>query len=550
MSAVVAGPVWPLVVLLWPLVLALVTVLPGGRGRALWVLPVAPLPGLAWALAGAGGVTQAPGLLLGVTLGATEAGALLMGTTAAIWTAAGWHAARSLAPGRAAQVLAAFWCLTLAGNLGVFLAADVVTFYVAFAAVSLAAWFLVVHLRTDAALHAGRVYIVMAVLGETALLLGLVIAAQGAGSLLIADLRAALPGIDGGGVALALIIVGLGLKAGMVPLHVWLPLAHPAAPVPGSAVLSGAIVKAGLIGLVAFVPGQGAEWAGALLVGLGLAGAFGAALWGLTQTNPKAVLAYSTVSQMGLMLALVGAGQGAVAYYAAHHGLAKGALFLLVGCMMAAAGARARGVVLAVAALLAASVAGIPPLGGALVKAAVKPDLAPWLAQAVGLSAVTTTALLGWFVWRLRALARDPALTLGPLLAGAAALGVAALLLPWGLWAAWTALPPGYALAPAALAEALWPVLAGLGLLAVVRRWPPRARPPGDLLGLLPGVAELPASRSVPGRWVPRAAPAAARTLRRSLARLRRAERRLVRWQTGGALMVALALAGWALMAG
>ncbi|MFN4130767.1 MAG: proton-conducting transporter membrane subunit, partial [Paracoccaceae bacterium] len=234
----------------------------------------------------------------------------VLGMTALVWTIAGWQAALTMERGTRAGLFAAFWCLTLAGNLGVFLAADVISFYLAFGAVSLAAWVLVVHDRTPAALAAGRLYIRLAVLGEAALLLGLLIGAGGADDLRIASVSAALQDGPLGPLGIGLLIVGLGIKAGMVPLHIWLPVAHPAAPVPGSAVLSGAIVKAGLIGMILFVP-SGADW-GVLLIVLGLAGAFGAALWGLTQTNPKAILAYSTISQMGLLLALVGAGSGGV----------------------------------------------------------------------------------------------------------------------------------------------------------------------------------------------------------------------------------------------
>ena len=96
---------------------------------------------------------------------------------------------------------------------------------------------------------------------------------------------------------------------GLVPLHVWLPLAHPAAPMPASAVLSGAIIKAGVIGLIRFLPLDGslADWS-AGLTSLGLVTAFYAVAVGITQANPKTVLAYSSVSQMGFVAAVLGAG--------------------------------------------------------------------------------------------------------------------------------------------------------------------------------------------------------------------------------------------------
>ncbi|MCC6009147.1 MAG: hypothetical protein JJU40_15945 [Rhodobacteraceae bacterium] len=539
MNALVTGPVWPLLVLIWPLLLALVPVLRAGRAHALQVLPFAPLPALALALGGAGGVTEAPDLLLGVVLAAEPAGVLLLGVTALIWAVAGWQAAHTLEPGAQAGIFAGFWGLTLAGNLGVFLAADAVTFYVAFAAVSLAAWFLVIHDRTDAALAAGRVYIVMAVLGEVALLIGLILGVQAAGSMLIADIRAAWG--QAPAVAPWLLLAGFGIKAGMVPLHVWLPLAHPAAPVPGSAVLSGAIVKAGLIGVLLLLPPQ---TVGAALLALGLAGAFGAALWGLTQTDAKAVLAYSTVSQMGLMLALAGAGQGAVAYYAAHHGLAKGALFLSVGAVLAATG-RARVAALAVAAVAAGSVAGLPLSGGALAKAAAKPGLADWLAQAITASSVTTALVMGWFLWRLhRSALKKSTRAPGVQVAAAAVLTLAALAAPWALWAGWVDLPPDYALGRAPVIEALVPVLGGLAVLALVLRHPPRARAPGDLLLVLPRLRlRWTEAWAVPGSALPTAFRSQLhRSLRRGAAALRLVDGWVCRWPFTGTVLVGMAL--------
>ena len=536
MNGLLTGSIWPLAVLVWPLLMGLVPLIPAWRDQAPWALPLAPLPALVFAALGAPGTTGVPDLILGVELAAVPGGALLIGMTAAVWTVAGWQAALTLARGWRTGILVGFWCLTLAGNLGVFLAGDVVTFYLAFAAVSLAAWFLVVHDRTEGALAAGRVYITLAVIGETALLAGLLIGAQAADSLQITAVREALAVAPLGSVALALLIIGFGIKAGMVPLHVWLPLAHPVAPVPGSAVLSGAIVKAGLIGLVLFLP-AGTGWGG-LLVALGFLGAFGAALWGLTQRNPKAVLAYSTVSQMGLMLALVGAGQSA-AFYALHHGLAKGALFLLVGVTAAASGTTARRVTLVLSGIVALSVAGLPLTGGALAKAAVKDGLAPAAAWAVTLSGVTTTLILGWFLHRLAVSIKPaPGPNWAALLAGTALLGAAALLLPWLLWSGTTDLPAGYPLRPGTMFDAAWPVLLGLALAAVLLRRPPPEQPPGDLLTLWRRPVLSPATHG-PAVALPRPP---LRRLMRLLVLTRRPEGAVQRWSTAGLLLVGTVL--------
>jgi formate hydrogenlyase subunit 3/multisubunit Na+/H+ antiporter MnhD subunit len=183
---------------------------------------------------------------------------------------------------------------------------------------------------------------------------------------------------------------------GLLPLHVWLPLAHPAAPMPASAVLSGVIVKAGVIGLIRFLPVEPAlpDW-GAVLAAAGLLTAYWGVAIGLTQRNPKTVLAYSTVSQMGLVAAVLGmgllAGGGAGTagtFYAAHHVLAKGALFLAVG-VVAATGAGRLWPVLLPAAVLALGFGGLPLTGGYVAKLAVKDTLGE---GAVGLLATLAGA--------------------------------------------------------------------------------------------------------------------------------------------------------------
>lgn len=550
MTALYTGSLMPLAVLVWPLLLGLVPLVPRWRAGALRVLPLAPLPALAFAAAGASGTTVLPDLLLGVQLAAVPGGALLLGMTALVWTVAGVHAALTMKSGVQAGNFVGFWCLTLAGNLGVFLAGDVVTFYLAFAAVSLAAWFLVVHERTQKALAAGKLYITLAVLGEAALLIGLMIGAAAAEDLQITSVRAALPDAPLGQVGLAALIVGFGIKAGMVPLHLWLPVAHPAAPVPGSAVLSGAIVKAGLIGMVLFLP-DGSGW-GTMLIVAGLTGGFWAALWGVAQRNPKAVLAYSTVSQMGLMLMLAGAGSGGVAFYALHHGLAKAALFLCVGVMAAATTPRQRSATLVVAAAVALSVAGLPLTGGALAKLGGKDGLPAALALALTLSGVTTTLVLGWFLMRLDQHAAKPAAKpAGPHLwrgvfSGAALLAGLALALPWVLWAGAMGLPAGYPVRGPNVLAGLWPVVAGLVAVAVIKRWPVPACPPGDVLALFQGVRGWAAFRAWQGGQPVGRARSIRRPVLRALLHAKAAEDHMRRWPRAGVMLIvaALVLAG------
>lgn len=552
----VSGPLLPFVSLAAPLFLAFVAALPGVRGHALSLLPIAPLPALLFALAGAPqGETAAPPVLLGVTLGLDENARLFLGSAAFLWLAAAAYALRYLGGTHRPGVFAAFWCLTLAGNLGVFLARDVATFYVAFSAVSLAAWVLVVHEETAGAIRAGRVYIILAVAGETALLVGLLLAASAAGSLAMADVRSALgEGFAERDAAIALIVAGLGVKAGLVPLHVWLPLAHPEAPTPASAVLSGAIVKAGIFGLVVLLPTEGAPGWGVLLTWAGLGTAWFGILVGLAQRESKAVLAYSTVSQMGLLVALAGAGiagafatSGTAAFYAAHHGLAKGALFLGVGVVLAAGG-RTVVPVVAVMAAVAASVAGFPLTGGSVAKAAIKEPFQGFAGALVGWSAVGTALLLAHAIARAlaeRASHRPEGAPAATLVVPWVLTAAAALALPWLLLGASTDLSAAYLLEPGHLWSAFWPValaalVAVVGTVAGARL--PRL-PPGDLVlaaDWLGGMAARAAARvraqSAGFRDTLRTAP-----LRRTVDPLA-LERRLRAWSLAGLLAVVAAI--------
>jgi formate hydrogenlyase subunit 3/multisubunit Na+/H+ antiporter MnhD subunit len=198
------------------------------------------------------------------------------------------------------------WLLTLVGNIGVFITADLASFYLSFALVSVPAYGLLVHDATPKTQRAGAIYMALTLLGETFLLIGFVLLAAGtpSGSLAIRDCLAALPASPWRDPTLALLIAGFGLKAGLVPLHVWMPLTYAAAPAPAACVLSGAVVKAGVIGFIRFIPlDHGLPGWGGALAATGLLSAFYGVAVGITQANPKTVLAYSSISQMGLIAA-------------------------------------------------------------------------------------------------------------------------------------------------------------------------------------------------------------------------------------------------------
>ncbi len=363
-----------------------------------------------------------PWLLLGARfeLGALTRIFLLF--TALLWGVAGWYGARYVAHDERRHRFALCWLLSLSGNLGLIVAGDIPGFYTFFALMTFAAYGLVVHSRSDTAIRAGRVYIAMAILGEVMILSGLLLIALTGESLLIRD---AVAGVSGSGwdhAIIPLILFGFGVKTGLLPLHGWLALAHPVAPTPASAVLSGSMIKAGLLGWISFLPGGYASYAGwgSLIIALGCLGAFYAVAVGLTQQNPKTNLAYSSISQMGVMTICIGIGLSEVAdwstavlivaIYALNHAFAKGALFLGVGVVLAEPRTPRihRYIIFAGLGLAALAIAGSPMTGGALAKRALKYLAASehllWaetLNVLLPLSALATTLLLSRLLYLL-----------------------------------------------------------------------------------------------------------------------------------------------------
>ncbi len=498
----------------------------------LWL---APVPALAAALVAGG----SPPLVfdqtqLRFTLALDPPGAILLGVAAFLWLAAGVYAWAYLGADPKAGRFAEYWLATLSGSLGVFFAADLATFYIAFALASLPAYGLVVHDDTPRSRRAAAIYLALAVLAEICLLLAFALLAEAStsDSIAIHDVVATLAASPWRDLTVAFLVAGFGLKAGLVPLHVWLPLAHPAAPMPASSVLSGAIIKAGIIGFMRFLPIEGAlaGW-GEVLVAVGLFTAFYGVAVGITQANPKTVLAYSSVSQMGVLVTVLGMGLAsrdagtalAASFYAAHHVLAKGALFLGVG-VVAVTGSRRLMPVLLPSAVLALGLGGLPLTGGALAKLAVKSPLGD---GAVGMlaafSAAGTTLLMLHFLRRLAAIASEDSDGTAPLglTAPWLASAVASVAVPWALYPAVVGGGWSDVLAPAEIGAALWPVALGAVLAVGLWRF-------GDALPRVPEGDVV-----VVGAWSMRAARVGGDALER-------AERWLQQWPVTGVLLLAL----------
>lgn len=482
-----------------PLTMLLACLVPVIRKRMPPLLGLAPIPALAAALLADNTLLAFGNAQFKLSLAMDKPGAMLLTVAAILWIAAGAYATTWLRNTVNVGGFVVCWLMTITGCVGVFLAADIVGFYFLLAVLSVGASGLVLQGGTSKALRASAVYLGVALVAEAFLLAGLVMLAMVMphGSLLIRDAAAAISASPWRELTLALLVVGLGMKAGLVPLHFWMPLAYDAAPIPASAVMSGAVVKASALALVRFLPFDAAlPDFGLPLAAIGFFGAFYGVVIGITQSEPKLVLAYSSVSQMGFLVALIGMGLAvgdasstlAASFYAAHHLLAKGALFLAVG-VVATTGSHRLWLVLLPATVLALGIGGLPLTGGALAKLAVKPILGDGLVDLLAnLSAIGTTILMLHFLSRLAASKASIPSSSAP--AGFALpwllMFVAAVAVPWKLYSDTGIGIWSYALQPGVLWAASWPLLIGImpGLALWRRGRHLPKMPEGDLMAL------------------------------------------------------------------
>jgi hydrogenase-4 component B len=252
-----------------------------------------------------------------------------------------------------------FYPAFLAGMTLVVLADDAFTFLISWEFMSLTSWALVMaHHRVPDNVRAGYVYLVMASFGTLTLLLAFGLLAGPDGLYAFAQMRAAHPSAMIGALAMILALIGAGSKAGIVPLHAWLPLAHPAAPSHVSALMSGVMTKVAIYGFVriAFeLAGPPAWWLSIVVLALAGITTFMGVLYALMQHDLKRLLAYHTVENIGIIfigigLALAFKAHGmlfaaALALTAAllhvfNHSLFKSLLFLGSGAVLVATGER------------------------------------------------------------------------------------------------------------------------------------------------------------------------------------------------------------------
>jgi len=242
-------------------------------------------------------------------------------------------------------ILSMFWVLT-AGNA--------VFFFIAWEIMSLLSYFLVVfESEQKENQRAGTIYIIMTHLGTSFLLVGFMLMFSFTQSFDLLAGSATIPGWAKD-VMFILFLIGFGTKAGVIPLHIWLPYAHPAAASNVSALMSGIMIKTAIYGLLRFVLGylqlQHAWW-GMLLLGLGLVSAVLGVAYALMEHNIKRLLAFHSIENIGIILiglgvsftalaqghALVGAvALAAALFHTFNHALFKGGLFLGAGALQLA----------------------------------------------------------------------------------------------------------------------------------------------------------------------------------------------------------------------
>jgi hydrogenase-4 component B len=277
----------------------------------------------------------------------------------------------------------------------VFGADNAFAFLVAWELMALSSALLVVGSRpAPEVARAGYFYLVVTHLATAALIVAFAVLASTTGSAAFASfgsVAADLPPATRD-LLFVLFLLGFGTKAGAFPLHVWLPRAHPVAPSPVSALMSGVMIKAGIYGIVRFameILGPGPEWWGLLVLGVGLLSAVLGVLYALMEHDLKRLLAFHSIENIGIILialgvamlafghdapGLAGLAVTAALFHTLNHALFKSVLFLAAGAVQSAVGSRDLNVLGGLARAMpltalafgigAAAISGLPPLNG------------------------------------------------------------------------------------------------------------------------------------------------------------------------------------------
>ena len=359
-----------------------------------------------------------------------------------------------------------FMMMTLGATMGVFLSGDLYTALIFFEIMSFTSYPWVIQEETPAAIRAANTYLAVAVIGGLTAMMGLFLLQHELGTTALSALGGALRTAEHPALiytAGGCILFGFGAKAGMFPLHIWLPKAHPVAPAPASALLSGILTKSGIWGILAltsYVFAGDPHW-GAVILGLGCVTMLLGAVMALFSVDLKKTLACSSLSQIGFILVGIGmmgllgeenalAAQGTLLHML-NHSLFKLVLFLCAGAIYMDAHTldltalkgfgRDKPFLMICFLLGAAGIAGIPGLNGYISKtllhesivegqASYGPGLivAEWVFLISGGLTLAYMTKLFVCLFVEKAQKKPAACTMRPL--SYAAIGVSALLLP------------------------------------------------------------------------------------------------------------------------
>ena len=314
---------------------------------------------LAFLTRGAYPLTASVPFLLGeATFALDLVGHMMVVLIAFVWACCALHAVDYLASDSESGRYHAAALVTLGVTLGVVVAGDLVTLFLFFELMGVLAYLLVVHKRTGQAERAAAKYLVMTLGSGFVLLAGILLTLHIGGDGTLSPVVTSEEHAPLRWLAASLMVLGFGVKAGMLPVHIWLPDAHSVAPSPASALLSGVLIKIGAYGIfrtlfTLYGPAGGQDplpTLGLALLVLGLAGMVAGVLIALPQKDMKRMLAYSSVSQIGFVLAGLGAaaylagdryaayGISGGLYHVVNHALYKAVLFLGAGAVLTQAG--------------------------------------------------------------------------------------------------------------------------------------------------------------------------------------------------------------------
>jgi formate hydrogenlyase subunit 3/multisubunit Na+/H+ antiporter MnhD subunit len=469
-----------------PLLMTIACPTPLGKSVDRW-LPLAPLPALiVTSTVPLGLVVEVPWFFMGGLMGLDETGRLFLGVTSFIWLLSALSGRNRRFSDQQAYRFNGFFLAAMTGNFGLILAQGMLGFYLFFALMSFAAYGLVVHQSSEISHKAGLTYLILVIVGEIAIFLAILLIADSADSLAFKDI--------GGGtikpITLALLYIGFGVKIGALPLHSWMPLAYQASHPSAASALAGAMINAGILGWLRFLPiGQVSHPEGAqVFIALGSLAALYGVFSGLLRKKAGSILACSSISQMGLLTVIFGLGltsykAGHLAPFiitlcAIHHAFAKSSLFLGYGAFKQQKGKLSYW---QVAGLLLPSLAlaGFPLTSGFIAKISFK-DLAhtigdPWYSLGVyffPVSALGTTLLMLHFIHTVRKSPVDDT-SQGNNFIHAWLISLIAVALPIWFWPAASNYTQ-YALEPVKLWQTFWPI--GLGSFIyfawrLIQRW-------------------------------------------------------------------------------